>query len=154
MIREEIAPYVMDYVRQATEPKTKTRILQDLLRNRAVFVKNSSDGFVVMHKKSEVFEKSDRDQTVLITDMDAFEEDTRKTRRYHWQNILDKILAWCGKKEIEDSDAISENLKGESVAVDIDEKAKSAANATLDTNTLRILMAAKRKRILAQYTKT
>lgn len=142
------------YDKKLTAPKSRVRTLQDLLKDRAVLVVDSSDRFKIEWKPKERIPKTTAEiKETALSDLDPYEEEAKKEKKKNKIIFfLEKMFA-CGRKETEKEDVVAENLKGESVSVEMGTRQRNAASATLDDATIEVLEAAKRKRIIAQYIK-
>lgn len=127
-------------------PLTKIRTLQDLLKDRAVFVVDSADKFDIRWHPPQAYVKPLRKAKTIIAEFD--DEDGHEARRRGVFGFLHKL--WRrGRREVDVEDA--ENIKTAEMDVTVSKKPKDAASATLNDSTINVLEAAHRKRLINQY---
>ncbi|KAK6626385.1 hypothetical protein RUM43_006696 [Polyplax serrata] len=139
------------FVKKKRLPTTKIRVLQDLLKEKAVFVEGSISDFKIVQLPGE------EESTNMPTGMLHIEEEedarSEKGAKFSCLKVLTKLCR-CGKKESTDDDDLLENLKGEAVAVDVTRGTKTPASVTLNESTMEVLKAAQRKKVIQKYWKT
>lgn len=140
------------FTREKRLPRTKIRLLQDLLKERAIFVEGSSGQLKIVELPGKEFDLSEKEPVRLQLEEKEMNLLEKRTK-LKFIKMLTKFCR-CGKKEAE-ADNILENLKGEAVVVDVsDGKARSPASATMNESTMEVLKAAERKKIIQKYWKT
>lgn len=139
--------------KRLTAPRSRVRTLQDLLKDRAVITVDSSDKFRIEWLPADRFVSDSAREEIHFHERSLEERSSREEKKQNRFFRFFERICTCGRKEIEKEDVVRENLKGESVSVETVTQQRNAASATLDDATMQVLEAAKRKRIIAQYSK-